>query len=132
MQKKQARPCYAAAIVERADNHILIVLAPSTDGSRKWMFPRGLSREGESAEAAMRRVATTQLGLTVELVIGQPPILANVEGNTVEVRYFFCGIASGELKTTSYAETRWVSKGHLREYEFDDAARPVVEWLLTS
>lgn len=132
MRQKPSRPRFAAAIVERADNHVLIVLPPTTDGSRKWMFPRGAARTEESAEAAMRRVAYEQLGLTVELVIGQPPIIAVVEGTPVEIRYFFCGIATGDLHLGPYAESRWVSKPHLREYEFEDASKPVVEWLLSA
>lgn len=132
MRPRPLRTMLAAAIIERADNQILIVLPATNDGLRKWMFPRGAARPDESAEAAMRRVAHEQLGLTVELVIGQPPIMATVDGSPAEVRYFFCGIAFGEVRAGPYAEIRWVSRAHLREYEFEEASSPVVDWLLSS
>ena len=132
MSMQPTRPQFAAAIIERADNHVLIALPPETEQARKWTFPRGLAERNESAEAAMRRIARDQLGLLVELVIGQPPFLCDIAGRPSEIRYFFCGVAGGEARPGPYSEIRWVSKSHLREYDFDDPSRAVVEWLLTS
>ena len=131
MTLQSTRPRFVAAIIERADNHILIALPPDAELVRTWIFPRGLAEPQESSEAAMRRVATMQLGLTVELVIGQPPLLSEVGGVPSEVRYFFCGILGGQARSGPYSEIRWIPKGHLREYEFDAASKAVVEWLLT-
>lgn len=78
----------------------------------------------------MRRVANEGLGVEVEIVVGQPPIAVKIESCEVELRYFFCGIITGDLSAGDYAEIRWVNRGHLREYEFDEASRAVVEWLL--
>jgi hypothetical protein len=55
-----------------------------------------------------------------------------LDGREVEMRYFFCGVMDGEPRPGPYAEIRWVSKGHLREYEFDAPSKPVVDWLLES
>lgn len=130
MRLQPARPRYVAAIIERADDHILIALPSATEATRQWQFPRGLGTRNESAEASMRRVALDQLGLYVELVVGQPPLLVEIEGHPAELRYFFCGIAGGCEKPGPYAEIRWVPKAHLREYDFDAPSQPVVEWLL--
>ena len=78
----------------------------------------------------VRRVAEELLGITVEVIVGQPPIPGQVDGQTVEFRYFFCGMISGEAKSESFAELRWVSLSHLREYDFDAASKPVVDWIL--
>ena len=127
------RPQLAAAIIERHDNHVLIALPESqAEGSRWWRFPRGPVRDGEPAEVAMRRIAKEQLGLEIEIVVGQPPIIAPLQDAEVELRYFFCGVIQGEEEPGEYAELRWVPRGQLREYEFDDASRPVVEWILES
>jgi len=133
MARPRPRPQLAAAIIERHDNHVLIALPESqADGSRWWRFPRGPVREGESTEVAMRRITSEQLGLEVEIVVGQPPIIASLQDAEVELRYFFCGVIQGEAEPGEYAELRWVPRGQLREYEFDDVSRPVVEWILES
>lgn len=128
---KPTRCAYAAGIIERHDNSLLIVLpAEQVEGARCWRFPRGSVREGEPPEAAMRRIAKEQLGFAVEIVVGQPPVMTNLEGAEVEMRYFFCGVEYGEPQPIAYAELRWVLKGQLREYEFDDASKAIVDWLL--
>ena len=133
MPISRRRPIAVAAIIERHDNHILIVLPPAPDeGLRLWRFPGGLANSNEPSEASMRRMASEQLGVHVEIVVGQPPVTATLDGREVEMRYFFCGLVEGEPRPGPYAEIRWVSKGHLREYEFDPPFRPVVEFLLES
>jgi ADP-ribose pyrophosphatase YjhB (NUDIX family) len=132
MSLQPTRPRYAAAIIERTDNHVLIALPPETEQTRKWTFPRGLADPKESVEAALRRIALEQLGIIVELVIGQPPLLCDIDGRSCEIRYFFCGVSSGDAKPGPYSEIRWVTRAHLREYDFDDPSKAVVEWLLTS
>jgi ADP-ribose pyrophosphatase YjhB (NUDIX family) len=131
MPKHGPRPKFAAGIIERHDNHVLIAL-PRTNAQhpREWQFPRGAVRPDESPEAAMRRIAPETVGLTVEIVVGQPPLLAPIEGREVELRYFFCGVVDGQLHSEVYAELRWISTAHLREYDFDEPSRAVVEWLL--
>ena len=125
------RPRVAVGIIERHDNHVLIVLpSPPDDQTRLWRFPRGFADADESPEQAMRRTAYEQLGIHVEIVVGQPPVTAMLDGREVEMRCFFCGVADGEPRPGPYVEIRWVSRGHLREYEFDDPSKPVVEWLL--
>ncbi len=132
MTSHPTRPRYAAAIIERADNHILIALPPESQQSRQWIFPRGVAEPQESTEAAMRRIASQQLGIIVELVIGQPPLMCDIAGRPSEVRYFFCGVSGGDAKPGPYSEIRWVPRGHLREYDFDTPSLAVVEWLLNS
>jgi len=131
MARPRQRPIQVAAILERHDNHVLIALAAEGDVCvRPWCFPRGPARLDESPEAAMRRVAQDQLGVSVEIVVGQPPLPAELDGEQVDVRYFFCGLVTGEVSRGPYAEIRWVPRGHLREYAFDAASTPVVDWLL--
>lgn len=122
-----------AGVIERADNHVLIVLLDAADATaRRWQFPRGAAKPGESPEAAMRRVAMKQLGMEVEIVVGQPPLFDAAGGDPIELRYFFCGVIKGEPGGDTYAETRWVLKGRLREYEFEPVSGQVVDWLLDS
>ena len=77
----------------------------------------------------MRRIAKEQLGIAVEIVVGQPPLLSEIDGAEAELRYFFCGIAAGEVQPGPYAEIRWVMRAHLREYDFDLESQQVANWL---
>lgn len=128
--KPSRQPQYCAAIIERSDNAFLIVQQDSSGPSPKWMFPRGLARPDESAEAAMRRIAQEQLNVFVELVVGQPPLPTIIDGVPSEVRYFFCGIIGGRPSQGTFAQIRWVTRTELKDLELDDTSRTVTEWLL--
>jgi len=131
MVKHSQRPVYTAGIIERSDSRILIALPSAGEyESRLWQFPRGPVAANESPEAAMRRVAKEMLGIFVEIVVGQPPLIESVGGRDVELRYFFCAPGTGEAAAGPYAEIRWVVKAHLCEYDFDAASQPVCRWLL--
>ncbi len=129
--ERPTRDVHTTGVIERADNHVLIVRKSDADAATgRWQFPSGRARPNESPEAAMRRIVLDQLRMEVEIVVGQPPLVENVDGKEVELRYFFCGVINGEPIGNAYAETRWVLKGQLREYEFEPISRQVVDWLL--
>ena len=131
MTKHQKIPMYVAGIIERHDQHVLIALPEhSENDNRLWEFPRGPVHRNESPEAAMRRITKEKLGLEIEIVTGQPPLLEAIDGVRVELRYFFCGMTSGDPSLLAYADIRWVHRLHLCEYEFDAASLPVTRWLL--
>lgn len=131
MTRRSPRAIWVACIIERHDNHVLIALPKEqVETSRLWQFPRGRLRGPESPESALRRVVQEDLGIAVEIVIGQPPIECTLEGESVEVRYFFCGVSANEASPGPYGEIQWIPRIHLLEYEFDDASRPVAEWIL--
>jgi len=131
MSNKGTRCTLAAGLIERVD-HALLIALPSAEknGQRRWIFPRGPVEPGESPEAAMRRLAKDHLGIEIEVVVGQPPVVAIVVGKEVELRYMFCGVITGEPQPGPYAEVRWTPKQQLMEYDFDSASKPVVAWLL--
>ncbi len=131
MAKQLDKQLYVAGIIERQDNHLLISCNSDDDSAtRLWQFPRGQACPKESPELAMRRIAMDQLGLDIDIVVGQPPIVEKINGVRVEVRYFFCGVIDGELCSDNGTIHRWVPKIHLCEYDFDTASAPVASWLL--
>lgn len=131
MSRHTRKKSYVAAIIEGVNNHILVVTTGDASVSdRAWLFPRGPVRPGESPESALRRVVRDDLGLDLEIVVGQPPLVGPVDGEQVELRYFFCGVSLGEATPDPYSDVRWIPRAHLREYEFDEASRGVVEWIL--
>jgi ADP-ribose pyrophosphatase YjhB (NUDIX family) len=131
MTRRSQKAIWVAAIIERHDNHVLIALPKEqAEASRLWQFPRGLLRGPESPESALRRVVQEDLGIAVEIVVGQPPIECTLKGEWATIRYFFCGVSAGAPTPGPYGEIQWIPRIHLLEYEFDDASRPVAEWIL--
>ncbi len=135
-RSKSSKP-YVAAIIERQDSFILIVRSSeskkssdSTGDGPRWAFPRGRVKGDESPEAATRRTTREDLGIEVEIVVGQPPLAGEIGGERVELRFFFCGLISGGEETGPDDAIRWVPKHHLQEYEFDTVSQPVAAWLL--
>jgi hypothetical protein len=94
----------------------------------------------------MRRAAREGVGLDVEISIGQPPVIEDIEGQPAIVRYYLCHVSAGEAAVETprppqadrspaavsqglaYEEVRWVLPGQLCEYDFEPGIQKVVEW----
>ena len=131
MGKSAPQESYVAAIIERVDNAILIALPPGQGlQERRWRFPLARKKRAEMPEVAIRRLAKTVLGTELEIVVGQPPIPVLIDGVPSILRYFFCGLLGDEPTPGPYDEVRWVQRGRLIEYEYDETAHAVVDWLV--
>ncbi|MHC4235974.1 MAG: NUDIX domain-containing protein [Planctomycetota bacterium] len=125
---QRQRAILVAGIIERKDGCVLICRPDEGDGPRLWEFPGGPARDRESPEAAMRRTAAERVGLGVEIIVGQPPLLQKGGGRETEFRCFLCGLGRDSGEPGDYAEVRWVHKNQLCEYDFDQPTRDVVTW----
>lgn len=132
MAGKQKTLIVVAGIIERQDSHVLICRPDTGDRPRHWEFAGGTVRAGETPEVAMRRTAAERAGVHVEIHIGQPPIRAKRGRGDIEYRYFLCGLHTGQAYPKDYAELRWVAKGQLCEYDFEQPTRDVVRWLTSA
>lgn len=118
------------ALIVSARQEYLVCLPKSTDGQAVWEFPGGVAREKESPESALRRCCRDQLGIDLDITLGQPPFVHNFAGRSVTYRYFACGVSKGEPEPIGCEECRWVLAGQLRDYEFDAPTQQVVDWIL--
>ena len=133
MARRPRRPVYVSGLIERSDDHVMITCSDPSDAlQRRWGFPCGLVSGGDSPEAALRALTRKSFGLDVEVMVGQPPILSTVEGEEVELRFFFCGMVEEFDVPAGAPEVRWIPKPHLLEYDFDDMSQPVVDWLCSN
>jgi len=118
----------ARALIERQGSHLIVRTRPGEDVP--WALPGGVLAPGESPEAGLRRCCRAQLGLEVDVQIGQPPLEQVIDGQTVRFRYFMCGPGDQPPQPCGVAELRWVLTGQLREYVFEPVDQQVVNWLL--
>lgn len=132
MVRRQTPPVMVSAVVSRhsGTNETMICKQPGPPYAGKWTFPSGPAAEGESPEAAMRRVLEEKLGLQVEIQYGQPPFDEEYEGTLYRWRSFFCEGSQRQVNNKYYSEVRWVPRATLREYEFDPVSEKVAGWLL--
>ncbi|QOJ15101.1 MAG: NUDIX domain-containing protein [Planctomycetia bacterium] len=119
------------ALIETRPEHLLIVRG-SPGPNVAWEFPGGRNRPEESPEAALRRVCLAQLGVDLDISIGQPPFDYEYADGLVRFRYYMCQISHGDAQPVGCAEVRAVHVRQLRDYIFEDAAAKVVEWLLAA
>lgn len=116
-------------LIQRFDNAYLLCRpadAPQTD---PWDFPLGRWEPGESAEAALRRVGQTLLGLELEIDVGMPPIPAMIGVEPVVLRYFFCGITGEQPDFPSPLVRRWAPQAELASTSMAPMHREVIAWL---
>lgn len=123
----------AAAAVIRNNGKVLIAQRPEfSHMGLKWEFPGGKIETGEDAAACLRREIREELDLEID--VGR-------ELMTVEHRYrdrkvilycHWCCYVRGEAKTLGCRDFKWVSTGELKKYDFSEADRPVVEFLMGS
>jgi len=120
-----------AGIIERHDGSVLICL-PKEGDDPLWEFPCGLANQGESPEAAIRRIMPECVGLHIEIHVGQPPLMGQHQGLEVEFRFFLCGVSTGEALATTYQEVRWVEKAELSRHTLSLPSQGVAEWFTAS
>ncbi len=128
MSSQTPKLTVTSCILERGNREVLICLPKGDADPRQWEFPTGEKQDGESFEAAVRRVCRACLGVGVAITIGQPPFVADYHGRLATYRFFLATIESGEPEPLDYAEIRWIQAGQLCEYDYNDVVKPVVEW----
>lgn len=131
MARHAELPRVSLGLIEGPRNEWLI-LCPAGDSAteRHWTFLHGPVRQGESPEAALRRLTSDQLEVKVDIYVGQPPVIITLDGQRVELRCFFCSIVAGNAAAPEGMEIRWIPKAHLEEYQFDALSAPIAAWLV--
>ena len=121
----------AAAVIRRADGHIL--LAKRADQQHQgglWEFPGGKVEAGETVPQALNR----ELQEEVAISVSQSSPLMQLEyaypEKTVLLDIWLVTEFSGEPHGREGQPLRWVAIDELSSIEFPDANQPIVERLL--
>lgn len=118
------------ALILRGRRRLTLIVRTAADAESVWEFPGGRIGGRDSPEAGLRRLVRAQLGVELELVVGQPPFEYSFGTHVVVYRYYLCGLLQGEPQPLGCAEVRWVLTGQLCEYMFDPPTYQVVQWLI--
>jgi mutator protein MutT len=123
-------PMDARAIIERVNDVLLVRTRDDDLFPGVWTFPGGPVEPGDTPEIALRAHLRQRLGVQVELFVGQPPFLFDVQGTTIAFRYYMCAILTGEPHPKHWPEYTWVPYARLSEFDFEPQAKQVADWLM--
>jgi 8-oxo-dGTP diphosphatase len=119
----------AAAIIRKDDLILLTRRLAEVHLAGLWEFPGGKVENDESLEAALRRELREELDIEANVLDEYYTTTHHYPTKSVELHFFNCTIASGELRAIEVAEFRWVKSSELHAFEFPEADRELVDRL---
>lgn len=117
----------AAAVIRRADGHIL--LAKRADQQHQgglWEFPGGKVEAGESVSTALRRELHEELGIAVTAARPLIKVQHDYPDKQVLLDVWEVSGFTGEPHGAEGQPLAWVSPRHLPDYDFPAANQPIV------
>jgi 8-oxo-dGTP diphosphatase len=120
-----------AAVVERDGRFLVTRRLANTHLSGYWEFPGGKCEPGETPAACLARELVEELGVTAR--IGDEILTTEHAYPERTVRLHFRHVEiEGEPQPLLGQEMRWVTRDELRQLQFPDADRELIERLMTS
>jgi mutator protein MutT len=117
-----------AAVIERDGMLLVTRRLAGTHLPGYWEFPGGKCEPGESHEDCLKRELREELNADAE--VGREILVTEHDYATRSVRLHFrlCRIM-GEPQPVLGQEMRWVTRGEMRDLEFPEADRELIELL---
>jgi 8-oxo-dGTP diphosphatase len=117
----------AAALIVR-DGEVLIGQRRADQPMASlWEFPGGKIEPGESAQEALARELSEELGIQAEVGPRVTRIRHHYRrGGAVDLQFFTVRDFAGEINNQIYQQVRWVKLAELTEYEFLAADRELI------
>lgn len=117
----------AAALIVRGGEILICQRRPDQPMGLQWEFPGGKIEAGESAEQALARELSEELG--IEAAIG--PRVTHIRhnyrhGGAVDLQFFAVREFKGELENRIFAQLKWSRLEDLPEYDFLPADRGLI------
>lgn len=98
------------------------------DAAGRWEFPGGKVGAGESAEAALVREISEELGCLVEVIDWLPGASeCTVHGRDLRLRVALCRLVEGEPRPVEHDALRWLSPEELDEVAWLTPDRPFLD-----
>jgi 8-oxo-dGTP diphosphatase len=118
----------AAALIVRGGEILIGQRRPDQPMALQWEFPGGKIEPGESAEQALTRELSEELGIKASVGAPVTRIRHNYRhGGAVDLQFFAVHEFSGEIANQIYEQVRWVRLEDLTGYEFLAADRGLIK-----
>jgi len=122
-----------AAAVIKNNGKVLIAQRPASyHMGLKWEFPGGKIEPGEDAASCLKREIKEELDLDIEVGSELMVVEHQYPDRKVVLHCHWCRYLRGEAKALECVSFKWVSAGEMKSYDFAEADRPVVDFLLKS
>lgn len=117
----------AAALIVRGGEILIGQRRADQPMGLQWEFPGGKIEPGESAEQALVRELSEELGITAQIGAPVTRIRHNYRhGGAVDLQFFAVHEFAGEIENQIYEQIRWVRLEQLTEYDFLAADRGLI------
>jgi len=117
----------ACAIIEQDGEVLATQRSQSMSLPRKWEFPGGKIKDGESASACLKRELSEELG--IEISVGPPlaPTTHRYRSFTVTLYPFRCRVVAGDIMLHEHAALVWLLPAELHTLDWAGADLPVID-----
>jgi 8-oxo-dGTP diphosphatase len=108
-----------AAVIERNDFVLIAQRKRSGQHALKWEFPGGKVEPGETPQGALIRELSEELGISIQVNGEIERYEYQYPGRTPILLIFYRVTEfSGEPRNLDFEQILWVSRAHLRDYDF--------------
>jgi 8-oxo-dGTP diphosphatase len=117
----------AAALIVRGGEVLIGQRRPDQPMALQWEFPGGKIEAGESAEQALERELSEELGIQATVGPRVTRIRHNYRhGGAVDLQFFAVSEFAGEIENRIFHQLKWVKFESLPEYDFLAADRGLI------
>ena len=119
----------AAAIVQRDGRYLIAKRKPGAHLGGFWEFPGGKRETGESLETCLKRELQEELGIEITTPEPFKVIRHEYPDRMVELHFFRCAVADGDLRPLGCEEIRWVTPSKMAALPFPEADQTIIQAL---
>ena len=117
----------AAALIVRGGQILIGQRRPDQPMALQWEFPGGKIEAGESAEEALARELSEELGIQATVGPRVTRIRHNYRhGGAVDLQFFAVSEFAGEIENRIFHQLKWVRLEELPAYDFLAADRGLI------
>ena len=119
----------AAGLLFREGKLLITQRRPGDHLGGLWEFPGGKVEDDEDFESCLARELREELAIEVSVGTKIEEITHSYPEKTVRLRFFVCGLQSGEPSPIHCHALKWVTQEELKDYEFPAADAQLIQRL---